>query len=137
MRDRRSRNIDIDAGSSGTVNGAAAVAVAARELTERLRYEQARRREQMLQSLLVAGGGHSTLEPSAVAGVIVGVEVEPAESTIEAHAVLDLRGLTPWLGMSSCGVPAEYLTLVPDLAWAEVDGRLRCPHCDSAALPGA
>ena len=65
-------------------------------------------------------------------GVIVGVEADRAEPTLVAHAVPDLRVLTPWLGVASCGLPVEYLTLVPELVWAEVDSRIRCPHCGAA-----
>ena len=48
-----------------------------------------------------------------------------------AHAVPDLGALTGRYGAALCGVPADLLTLAPDMAWLEVALLLRCRHCQA------
>lgn len=50
----------------------------------------------------------------------MGVEFAHGEATMTAHALGNLREFTRRFGMAACGLPAEYLTLVPELPWEEV-----------------
>lgn len=62
---------------------------------------------------------------------VVGVEFASAEPALVVHAVGNLLALTRAFGMAACGLPAEYLTLVPELPWADVHRCLRCGYCDA------
>jgi hypothetical protein len=63
---------------------------------------------------------------------VVAVEVLPMREVI-AHLLLDIGPLTPRLSMTVCGQPAEYLAVLPDRRWKEIETERRCGHCGSDA----
>lgn len=52
--------------------------------------------------------------------------------TPRAHAVGDVGPVTAARGMALCGLPAEELVIVPNLAWEQVEQVSRCALCQTA-----
>jgi len=56
-------------------------------------------------------------------------QVAVDQRTDTAHLMLPMTHDVERFGVSVCGYPAEYLTVVPDLIWAQVKPSRRCEHC--------
>jgi hypothetical protein len=52
------------------------------------------------------------------------------------HALVD-PGQATHLGVALCGIPAQYLTIVPDLAWDEAEASSRWERCQQEWPAGA
>ena len=48
-----------------------------------------------------------------------------------AHAVPDIGSSTPLFGVALCGIPADYLAVIPNMTWEQVDPGRRCAHCQT------
>ena len=64
---------------------------------------------------------------------VVAAEMEPAGAP-RAHAVGDIGRMTAQHGIALCGLPAEELVIVPDLAWQQLEESSRCRLCQEAWL---
>lgn len=51
-----------------------------------------------------------------------------------AHAIPDLGPATEHHGISVCGIPIEYVTVVPGMEWEATEQASRCPHCHDDVL---
>lgn len=68
------------------------------------------------------------LRTQGVRKLVVGVEHFASPTAIVAHAVIDVGPATART-VTLCGIPVEVLTVVPGLAWDEVQTSKRCHHC--------
>ena len=64
--------------------------------------------------------------------IVVAADTD-SEARLLAHALPDLGEVTHH-GTALCGIPAEYLTIVPGMAWEQVAPASRCQHCQQEWL---